>query len=296
MKTTRVLLAAFVATVFLSGFTQGGITLRRTLTEGDVDKYTFEILSSQLVYSDMMGSEMPIEITTSGKVAIKTGKVDEEKQEANVEIHVTDLKYDLGMVGGMMGDAELPREMKFTGKMNQFGEITNVNSVGGAQPGGMAGGMMMMFGGGASANMMFPSIKFPEKSLRIGDTWEIPIPANPMLGVGDEKMTATIESQREEAGVPIYVIRVTAKHPTNVDMARAMEAQGGAGGNEMAGMLANMKISGSMDSITVVWVERESGRIIKQETLQKTKQKIDGGMFTADVNGTTTVKMVRIAE
>ncbi len=297
MKIYKIAVIAGAAMFAATSFTQGGITLRRQLVEGDLDTYLVEIKSSQIMYSDMMGQEFPIDVITTAKVAMKVGKVDEEKQEADVDITGTDLKYDFGSIGGMMGDvdSQMPKEFSFKGKMNKFGEITGAMAApatGGR--GGMMGGMMMMLGGGASgAGTMFPSLRFPEAPLNIGDSWDIPVPANAMTGTPDQKMNAQLVSQRDVDGVLIYVVAIKASTPMNIDMARMMEAQGG-GGNDMAGMMADMKITGAMETSATVWVEQGTGRIVKHETLQKSKQKIDGGMFQADINGTTTIKMTRV--
>lgn len=252
-----------------------------------------DMRSSQLIYSDMMGQEMPVEFSITGRIQMKIGKVDEEKKEADIEIKAYDMKYDLGMMAAMMGQApEPPKEFTMTGKINQYGEITGLSSPPAGAQSGMAARMMMMMGG-VGQQMMVPTLKFPEKPLSIGDSWEIPMPPNPMLGLEGQKVTATLNSQREEEGVLIYNIALKAQNPLNVDMAKVMEAQRAAG-NEMAGLLADMKITGNMDMNATVWIEQKTGRIVKFETLQITKQKIDGGMFSADVNGTTTTRIIRI--
>lgn len=247
---------------------------------------------TQLIYSDMMGQEFPVEFAITGKIQMKIGKVDEEKQEADIEIKAYDMKYDFGMMAAMMGQGpEMPREFTMKGKINQFGEVTGLAAPQLGAQGGMGAGLMMMLGGGGQ-QLVVPTLKFPENPLRIGDSWEIPMPPNPMLGMEAQKMKATLVSQRDLDGLMIYNIALKAQSPLAVDMARLMEAQGAAG-NEMAGFLADMKISGNMDTSAVVWIEQETGRIVKYETTQKTKQKIDGGMFTADVNGTTVIRINR---
>ena len=246
---------------------QDDILLRRELKEGSKDTYAYVMKSKQVVNNEAMGmGEQEISIDGTMNISYKIGAPDADKKKSEIEIMVTDIKMDLGgaaaQASGMMGD--LPKEIKMKGKIDNLGSVSDVKA------NGMSAQMQMMMGGASS--MASSGVIFPEKALKIGDSWDMVLPKNPMMGKESKTVPAKLVGEKTIDGIACYEISYEGKVPLNVDLSQLAEEGGGA----EAGM-ANMKMtmSGTMDLKGVTLVEKTTGRMISSEATVKTDGKLE---------------------
>lgn len=278
----------------LLGFQQGdGVLLRRALTENAEDKYTMEMKTSAKIDLSAMGmGEMPMTITMGMNLSMKTGKQDQETKKFALDATMSDLKLDMGEMGAMMAGANpmdnMPKEMVVKGTIDERNKIVLSKT---GIPGMEMAGMMM--GGGADPLSML-AIEFPEKAMRVGDTWEMTIPKNPMMGNKEIKSIAKLIGEKKVGEVDCYQIEVTFAAPIDADMAEIMKSMGsaaGGGADAMAGM--KILIKGKIESKSEVFVSKKDGKTVKMDTLMRSTQTIELPDMGQSINssGETTMKM-----
>ncbi len=286
------------ATIALLGFTpqDEGVLLRRDLTKVGTDNYRMDMKVAQTIQLGSMGmGDMPIDISSAMKLGFKVGDQDPETKKSPVDITMSDIKFDLqgipGGGGGMGGGMpEMPKEIKSKAKIderNRFTDIQNI-PIPGQNP--QMGQMMMMMGGSSNPLTGF-LIEFPEKAVKFGETWDVKMPKNPMLGNQEIVLKATLVGEKEFMGEKAYEISMTGSFPLKVDFAEMMKNN-----PEMQGMMGgmNMQMSGKMEMRSVYLVQKGTGKTLSMESLTKSSQRLDlpdmGQGF--DMSGETTIKIV----
>ncbi|MBI5706338.1 MAG: hypothetical protein HZC36_05045 [Armatimonadetes bacterium] len=243
---------------------QDGILLRRQLKEGEQTNYRIEISGDMKADIPTMG-EQDMGMKGGMDYSMKLGKVDGNKADA--EILVSNVKMEVtGPMADMAPPQEAPKDQKSTGKIDNLGRVI-LNKTAGMSP-----ELMMMAGPGM--NTMGQTIEFPEKAVKIGDTWTVTVPKSPMSAKVDSQLTAKLIGESELEGVPVYEITLEGKTPLDIDFAEVLKAMPD---SPMAGMLGGMSISlkGSVGIKSKGFFERSTGKAIKLETTLDNDQTIN---------------------
>ena len=274
---------ATLATALLAMASQDEVLLRRELKEGAADLYAMSMKSSQLLTMDAgMGMpDMPIDMAMQLNMKIGYKSIDKEKNVADLDVLMTDIKFDFGEMGAMMGGAadQLPKEMQVTGKLDARNRITNVKFP-------SAGQASMMLGGGSGQTLGPMFVEFPEKAVKFGDAWDVLLEGNSLTKNEPVKMKATLVGLKDLNGKSAYEISVKGTMALDGDVSDMLKD------NPQAPQM-KVLMKGTIDMDGTALVEKITGRTLKMDLNMKSKQNIeipDYGMMM-HANGTTAIKI-----
>lgn len=280
---TTMLIGAGLVTAVAMAATQG-VLLRHNFATDMQDVYKVDMTMKQKISIPSMGDQ-DLDMKGSMKYALKYGASDSATGKSDLTMNISDMKFDLtGPMAEManMGD-QLPKEMKLKAKIDGRNRVSDLKAEGANMQ------MMMMSGAGSMMSSLF--IEFPEKEVAVGDTWDVKIPKNAMTGNEETILKATLVSEKEVDGKKIWVLGMTGKIPTKLDMAELMKGQPDPSGGAMAGM--EMVITGTTDLKAEAQVDKATGKTLVITTTMKMKNQMEMksmGM-TLDMNGDMTTKM-----
>lgn len=281
MKKTLFGLTAFALVAV--AIAQSANLIRVDIKPDSTDNYVVESTMKN-VMNMPTGGEQDMTIKSSMKYALKYGAADKDGKH-NLGMTVTDIKMDMeGPMAEMAGQmGEMPKEMKFEGKVDNRYRVTELKQAGASQ-----NPMLAMMGSSMNYTMLF--IELPEKEVNVGDSWDVNIAKNPMMGIPDTTLKATLKGEKDNNGTPCWVISLTGKIPTKMDMAELMKDQ-----PDPSGMMANMEmiITGTMDLNTEALIAKNGGKAQVVTSNMKTKQTIEIkniGM-SMDMSGDMVMKM-----
>lgn len=248
----------FALSAFALAATQDAVSLKLVLKEGDKDVYKVASVVDQEVDASAFGAgPMNMKIESSMTLTYNTGKVD-DKGIAAMVIDVTDadMKFD-GPMGAPPG-MEMPKSYKVLGKMNSMGQFSDVKIE------GLPAMAMMM--SGSSMSSMLNTVSLPDKGVKIGDTWDVVLPKNPMMGDSDSKMKATFVATKDVDGKKVHEISVVGPVTLNMDTSKLpADATGG-----MA-----MKMTGTIDIKTTVQLDAATCKVRLADSTGKMNMKVE---------------------
>jgi hypothetical protein len=267
--------------------------IRLRVQSGQVDRYKVEIASDMKI-SGAGAGDQEFGLKGSMDTAYTFGETD-ATGKTDLEMKTTNIKMEAsGAAEMMMGQQELPKEYSIMGKVDDRYRISEMKTAGlSAQT-----QMVMGMGGTGAMSMLF---ELPEKPVKIGDTWQVNMPKNPMMGDKEYPLTAKLLGIKEVDGVSAYDIEIGGKVDLDINMSevlKKMQAAGGASGGADGGMMEMMAgfeimMKGVMNVSGSAQVDQKSGRLLANSTKMATKQvmTIGGVGISVDVNGSTTVSM-----
>ncbi|MER3413976.1 MAG: hypothetical protein C4341_07035 [Armatimonadota bacterium] len=254
---------------------QDTFLLRRVLEKGAKDAYTLTMKSSMVM--DMGGAgmgTMPLDFAFTSKMDIAVDRVSTDGKDANVTIKMTEFKYDLGQMGQMMGgqqQPEMPQEITMAGKLDVRNRLSGVRIPNAPGAAAMLSQQLQNF-------PLF--IEFPNDPVKVGDSWEVRLPATPMTGNKITRLKATLLGEKSaltpalsqgERGTA-WAIKLSGTININADVMEMMRQMGG----EVGGMpQMAMLMTGTMNVDGEALVEKATGRTIKFETTYKSDLTVD---------------------
>ncbi|HRI43112.1 MAG TPA: hypothetical protein PLL78_02740 [Fimbriimonadaceae bacterium] len=273
MKPTRLLALLAISSVAIAAVPQD-IQLKRELKEGATDSYLVTSKTKQVMDIPQMG-EQEMSINTTVKLAYKFGKVTDGK--ADLQVVMTDVKVTAeGMMAEMMDQVagQLPKEVKSTGKIDALGQVSELK----AESTGMA--EMMVLGSQQMSNALM-MITFPDKAIKIGDTWKMPVPDSKIAGIKGASLDAKLVGQKDLAGTLCYEISSEGTVPMKLNIS---DIAGDAGVPEGMVMSGNIVMKGTS------FVEVASGRLVEfNGTIKSTNSMDMAGQGTMNISGNTTI-------
>jgi hypothetical protein len=285
-RTFLPILAVAAFAVAYAGSFQQGYLLRLNHKPNTSDKYKIELVSNQQMNAP--GAPPNIDVKGSMDFEVNTGDVKEGL--ADVEMKTTNLKIDAGELSGMMRADQMPKEIVTKAKLDDRYRLTQ------ATTSGLTPQAQMMMGmSGSNSSAMF--FELPEKPVKLGDTWEVSMPKNPMFGEKEHKLIATLVSLKEYDGAPVYEFSVRGKFDFDVNMAdivKAMAAAPGAAGADpnapdLSGM--DMRMKGIISISGSALVSRADAKMHFSTMKMESKQTMSVMGMDIDIAGTTTVNM-----
>ncbi|MBX7133620.1 MAG: hypothetical protein K1X67_13175 [Fimbriimonadaceae bacterium] len=281
MKSIRTFAFLALASVCVAATPQE-IKLTRVLKEGTTDVYLVTTKTKQDMDIPQLGAQ-DMTLDSTMKLSFKYGKVADGKQD--IDMIMSDFKMTAGgTLGAMIGDqmaGMLPKELKMTAKMDERGGITD------SKTDKMDPMAAMMLNSQQMANSMM-MVVFPEKAVKIGDTWTMPIPDNKTAGIKGATMTAKLVGESTVDEVACYEISMDGTIPMKMNMADIAGDTGGAASQ----IPADMSISGKIMNKATAFVEKGTGRLISFKGVLKSDQNMDmGGQGSAKVTGDTTISL-----
>lgn len=279
MKSIRTFAFLALASVCIAATPQE-IKLTRVLKEGTTDTYLVTTKTKQDMDIPQLGAQ-DMTLDSTSKLVFKYGKVTDGKQA--LDLVMSDFKMTAGgSLGAMMGDqlsTMMPKEFKMTAKMDERGNITD------SKADKMDGMQAMMLNSQQMANSMM-MVVFPDKAVKIGDSWNMPIPDNKTAGIKAASMTAKLVGESTVDEIACYEISIDGTIPMKLNMADIA----GDGGGAASQIPADMSISGKITSKGTAFVEKGTGRLISFKGVMKSDQNMDmGGQGSAKITGDTTI-------
>src|SRR5579862_2418871 len=182
MRLSKIFLLAGVGLATIALAAQDSVTLQRTLTENSTEIYKIDSKVNQTVVSPM--GELPLNVTSSMTYKLKTGKVDQDKGTADVEITSTVDKMDAdGPMGQMLGQQQI-KPIVQKGTLDKRGHMVLAAS--------NSSDVMQLAMSGVEDTQSTLFVEFPDHPVKVGDTWNVVIPKSPFTGTEDQTLTAKL--------------------------------------------------------------------------------------------------------
>lgn len=274
------------AALLAAGRYQDEHLLRFELKPDSSEKFKVEMTMDMDM--DAPGAPPSMNMKSTMDFELLTGKIGEDGK-ADIEMKTTNMQVEGDMLGG--NAPEVPKEMVVKAKLDDRYRITDVKAHGPPDQAQMIMGM-------SNANQTSMFIEFPEKPVKIGESWTFAMAKNPMLGEKEHLLTATLKGLATVQGTPAYEIDLSGKIDLNVDMAEAMKKAGaGAGdGGGVGEMMAGMEIivKGSIDVAGTVFIAQKGGRLLSSQTQMASKQSMEMMGMNLNIAGKTNMKMSRV--
>jgi hypothetical protein len=282
MRFSKILLIAGLGLCSVAFTAQDSVTLQRTLTENSTETYKIDSKADQTVTSPM--GEMPLKVTAEMTYQLKTGKVDQDKGTADVDVTITVDKVDSdGPMGQMLNQQQIKPVLQ-KGTIDKRGHLALTLS----NPGDTL--QLAMSGVQSTQSTLF--IEFPDHPIKVGDSWDITVPKSPFTGPDDQTVTAKLTGDKKVDGKDVWVVGVSGKLKMSFDTSKLP-----ASSNDSSNPLGAMKIlvKGSLDLTGEGLVDKASGKTVSMKTTGNMKSSIEipDHDITMDSTGTmeSTVKL-----
>lgn len=261
-----------------------GYLIRRELKENAQTDYKLEFNMMQKITADQLGGEQEFGIIGTMKYAEKSGKFDTEKQLLDVDIIVSNMKFEFSgmavMLQGMVD--QLPREMKNSMKVNSRNAMipAPVKKVEGQEtPKPQQGNLILSMLGSSWTQALL----FPEKEIKVGDAWDTVLPKSPNYNNKEVTLKSKFKEMRLIGETNCVVITTEGILPLTVDLS---SMTGSMGGESMAATL-----SGPLNFKMEVAVDPATGKVLDMVASTKGKQVLELNQMTMDVDNNTVTKM-----
>lgn len=147
------------------------------------------------------------------------GDVDETNKKAAFEAKMSDIVVNGPAVptgrrpGNENAITAFPKEMVQHGTITARHEIkTDTGQV-------EMSGMMRMMSATPTSVLPYLNLHFPDKGVKIGDTWEMPSSPGIELGAQESKMTARLQGEKKYRGADVWEVQIKGNVPLKQDLA-----------------------------------------------------------------------------
>lgn len=261
-----------------------GILLRRELKENDQTEYKLEINMMQKIVSDMLGGEQEFGVVGSMKYTEKTGKYDPEKQLLDMDVILSNRKLEFVGLGVMMQGMvdQLPSEIKSSMKVNNRYAVTPApekKQEGEALSKSLQQNLLLNLIGSAWSQ----ALVFPEKEVKVGDTWDTVLPKSPMFNNKEVTLKSKFKEMRKVGDVDCAVITTEGVLPMSLDLSSMASGMGG--------QVSGATLSGPLNFKMEACVNPANGKIVEMVATTKGKQTLEVSQMTMDVDNATVIKL-----
>lgn len=242
-------LGALALAIAAVSFAQDTVTIKRELKAGAKDIYKVVTETKTLMDIPSMGEQEMIMKSTMN-YALTTGEVKDDSAEVGLTISDIQAKIEGSMADMMQGMPEMPKEMKFKGTLDARNRLSNVKLDGKLDM------MAMMMANTTSTMNMF--VEYPGGPVKIGDSWEVVVPKNPMLGNEDTKFKATLVGEKDGK----WQIKMSGELKLKSDLSEMMKGQDPTG----TGLDMQMVMTGTMKMESEALVNKTTGKTVEMTT------------------------------
>lgn len=252
------------------------VTLKRDLKPNSQDVYKVEMSGSTQMDIPNVGPQ-DLNVTGGMNYAMKYGAV--EQGVAQTDFLLSDIKLQMsGGAADMMGGApELPKEIRFKGKLDERNRITDF------KPDSKLDMMGLTMASTASTMTMF--IEFPDRAVKVGDSWKVKVPRNAMVGNEESELTATLVGEKDG----MWDLKMSGELKIKNDMSEMMKGMDPTG----TGMDMQMVVTGTMKLDTTAQVDKTTGQTKAMVVAMQSKSVLDivNMGIKMDQSSKTTMKM-----
>lgn len=247
---------------------QDGVLLRRDLSQDVTDVYTLQVKTTQTITGDQLPGPQDMTIDGSMKLSIKTSKLADGKEKADMNVSVTDMKWDFGgAAAAATGMTDMPNQFQVKALVDARNRVSDVKFE------GLSGPMQQMMQSFQQLQAL-PAIEFPENPVKVGDTWTATIPKSPMTGNKDVTLNVKLVGETTVGDAPAWDLRVEGDVPMDYKPTMGEAAQ------------FEMHLKGTSKINTSAKVAKSSGRLLWLES----KSVTDGTMEILDFGMTLNLK------
>jgi hypothetical protein len=264
MKRMKSLTLLPLAALAVVGFAfQDAISLKRAIQPNTKSTYTVTSTVKQGFEMPGGGGQQDMTIDTGFVYTLEYGDADAQTGKTKVTARTTEISMKMdGPMSGMMPQNEMPKELVQEGTVDSQNRIV-LGPIKNATP----AVMMMSQSLGQGGMGLFHEL--PNNALKVGDTWEISLPASPMFGNKEQKMLGKLVEEKDWNGRRVVVFEVTGNLNLDMDMSEMMKDNP----NAPAGMKMQMK--GSVATTTTSVVDKATGQFLSLESKYSGKQSIE---------------------
>lgn len=242
-------LGALALAIAAVSFAQDTVTIKRELKAGAKDIYKVVTETKTLMDIPSMGEQEMIMKSTMN-YALTTGEVKDDSAEVGLTISDIQAKIEGSMADMMQGMPEMPKEMKFKGTLDARNRLSNVKLDGKLDM------MAMMMANTTSTMNMF--VEYPGGPVKVGDSWDVVVPKNPMLGNEDTKFKATLVGEKDGK----WQIKMSGELKLKSDLSEMMKGQDPTG----TGLDMQMVMTGTMKMESEALVNKTTGKTVEMTT------------------------------
>jgi len=251
----------FLSLVLLAGFanlgSQGPVLLRRSLKDGATETYRITSSVNMVIELPNGLGEQEINVDSEQTCGLLTSRLDPTKG-ALVRSTITFDKWKVD--GPLPGGEEKPEPLKTEGWLNDRGILKPLKPKENGQ----------VLGGFELSTLVSPFFELPEQKVKVGDSWKIAIPKNPLINQS-QALVATLKGEKVIGEHPVWVVSLNAEIKLDTGKFTLPKETNGTP-NPMAGQKASVtglvRIEGEVDldkvSCSVLHLEAKS--VIKQQT------------------------------
>ena len=272
MKTSfKILALAALSMGVMSAYAQDAVTLKRTYTNGAVEKYTLTSMINSSTDLSAMGQGEQTMVVDSTMDATFTYSGVKEDGSALVSFLYNNIKTKTeaeGPMGDQMASmgAQAPKEIKGTQKVDIFGRVTEVKTE------GANAGMMGMMTGGQNAWDMLSFFVFPEKAVAVGGTWEFDMPTMGGMFPKGSKLTGKLVGPGEVGDKKTWNLEFSGKPKMTMDIGKMMSENPDAQASGMPPM--NIVMEGDNAMKIKVSIDQTTGQVLSSEAVTETVAKV----------------------
>lgn len=211
------------------------ITLTRPLKVGDSEAYTVKMVNKQIISMPNGMGDQDMDMVNEMLLEFKTTAVDEKSGTADVKFKTTVTKMEMsGPMGG--NSAPTTPAVEISAKVDRLNRLTY--DMGAAMS---KAGLAMTNGSTGGTSTMGLFIELPDHAVSVGDSWDVKIPKNMMMGDADQIMKAKLVAINPTPTGDVAVIHLSGTLKLQVDMSKFA---GEGAPAQMASM--KMKLNGTM--------------------------------------------------
>lgn len=246
-----------------------GFRLKRVLVEGETTKYKVELGGKQNISSPMFGDQ-EIGSNTVTILQIKTLAANAEAKSFDIEATTTvESSTKSGAMAAMVPSPKAGDQIVQKATLNVQNKLILAKNT---KVSNQIQGLEVV----SAAGLM---IDFPDRDLKVGDSWEVSIPASPYtVESKDAKYTATVQSEKTLDGKDVVIISLVGSAKTTIDVGKMMAESADVNSPIPAGTKVITTSDAELHSDIVV--EKATGRTISVTATVKSKETTD-----VDMNG-----------
>jgi hypothetical protein len=242
---------------------QEPVLLRLKAQPNTVDHYVSKTESNQKVSSSMMPAQDITSTSTLDQYIHFGDKTADGKQKITIEIKNAKTETSAPVPQPNIED------IKVEGVLDDRYQLSDVKVPEDADP--QVAAVLKM------ASQSFNAYLFPENPVKVGDTWEIPMPQTQGMKGMDVKLLATYAGVKNVEGKDYHAVTINQEIPLDMDVSETAGEQGAA--------MGEMRMKGSMKMSSESLFEIETGKLFSMTS----DSEMDVVMTIAAIGGEVTV-------
>ena len=283
MASKHLIFAVALSFASLAMAPSDGVVLRKTLKS---TTETYHMVSTTTQQISLPGGTGDQDLVSSSKATytLKIGTVDASGDVSPAALTTKIEQYD---VSGALADIIPSDREKYLKPSTTSGTIDSHNRF--IADANAKEHPMAVINGSVNNTLAGLFIEFPDKPVKIGDTWDVTVRKGLITGQDDQKLTAKLVSEGDLDGKSIYKISLGGTIKTDINMADLVKNSDADDAGELGKL--DLKIKGQVDFNGESTVDKATGQTISLSLKLTTKQNLKVSGLPITTTGSTTATM-----